>query len=362
MRRRNQLEVDSNPNDPLKRSCKQSYGSDAFNNTQHQTKEINNFEELPPMKSILTEIPNFDDDPSSPIRSNTRDTSWLSSENSRPDLEEYDSTYSSMDDDGPDGFDNLAVNLQKGPLRRSTSSLTYANTMTGERSVSSRSSKALITEGDPSSKGRWGEDNWLVDDMPHQSSKRKRKTKQVTLTGKIARTSKKSSNRTRNRTSSNQRQARDNSQALLHETAPATLVTANVEYGANVTINTTYQSRNQCDTQSNTNHTADTVLTPAVVPGPTPMRLQVKIQDKAYLIPCPLGKEGESRTIAWLADQVSLVLLYQARPIAFIFSKPSIFIFSRAYIQHLYSVSLVLLYQAGTIAFIFSNPGAFISS
>lgn len=39
-----------------------------------------------------------------------------------------------------------------------------------------------------------------------------------------------------------------------------------------------------------------------------PMRVRVQIQGKTFLIPCPESSDGERKTIAWLAEQVMMMM------------------------------------------------------
>lgn len=341
MRRRNQLEIDRDQNDLFsqfnrklhereqnRNHKKSSLGRDStqnharnldqhgFNCTKRQnTENLDNSKIVTPMACFLTEESASIEDTLGPNPVDREDNSYTN-ENTRTDLEEYDSTYSSMDEERPEIVDDLPNDFGNGLERRSNTSLTFVDSVTGEITAPSRSNKSLIMEGDPSCKGCCGEDNWLVDDMPHKSSKRKRTAKQMTLTGRTAETTKRTSNRTKSRSLSSHRQKQTgNRQALLRKTnfdaSPMIDIFDNNEVESESSIAPTVQSQFQTGVQitSRQNPVAEVAQTVAPVFGPPPMRLQVKIQDKAYLIPCPLGSERESKTVAWLADQVILQYL-----------------------------------------------------
>ena len=348
MRRRNQVEIDSEQNDTFsqlnnrlqererirnqKRNLLGEKGAQSFadndNSNFFDVVEYQNIEGLDDSQDTtstplhLPKSRTNNENSSANVDFNKKDDT-CDNEDTRVELEEYDSTYSSMDEERPELMDDLSDDFVEEPRQRSSSSLTFADTVTGERGIASSSrSKALINESDPSCKASWGEDNWLVDDMP-QSSKRKRAAKQVTLTGKIARTSKKktssNSNRTKNRTSRSHRQMPvHNRQALLQptrtntdfNTSPSIIVDNYSEDNSEDISMVTNHSQLHTRTQThNQRHVPEIAATPLPIPGPPPMRLQVKIEDKSYLIPCPIDREGESKTVAWLTDQVCFSLV-----------------------------------------------------
>ena len=182
---------------------------------------------------------------------------------------------------------------------KNTSSITYVDPVTGNTQNDSRISEsqpALIPENEYILTTT---DDWLINDIPKTTGKRKRCGNILSMlcdSGSSCNTSSSSRVRTVSNVSSTGTQS------------TRVVETSRGHRTNNGAKNRLRQSRLTVVNGRSSPSEPEPVTTSSLASGGTsiseaPMRLRVKVEDKIFLIPCPIVP-GERKTVRWLAEQV----------------------------------------------------------
>ena len=213
---------------------------------------------------------------------------------------DVDSTYSSMDE-GNNGIEMVDWNDQDSVIMGAT--LVDPVAGTGSSSHLSGPVPSLVTQKTA---------DWLVNDLGPKTAKRKRPAKQAKLPGSLQRRKRINSATT---TSSKHGLSPGVSQKMPRAKQSTLGVSKEARTHQNsihvpsVNVSTPAPSRPEVVSTISGSNSGLTISTLSprhiVAPGGTPpMRLRVRVQDKVFLIPCPLGHAQEAKNIGWLAEQV----------------------------------------------------------